>query len=202
MTGHATFLNFGFLIGNFWPVTFEKTHIIAPRVFSFVPTVQRRPKASAANGLYPDRNQLLRGFPKLSVDEIGGEAAQERELFGLPWPDLEGTRLQRSKRLLHQLVGSHHSDAALDKLCRHVGLHGGWHQLDDFHASFLQLEPQRLGVGVNRGFGGAVYRSRRQRHEREHRGCIDHGTLVGPEDIDKRRNRANYATYVDIHLRH
>src|SRR3954463_1960165 len=40
--------------------------------------------------LHFDRNQVLRRLPKLPVDEIRSEAAQERQLSGLPWPNLEG----------------------------------------------------------------------------------------------------------------
>ena len=65
--------------------------------FSFVSTGQRRPKRQLQPTLCHDRNQLLRRLPELPVDEIGGEAAHEGELFGLPWPDLEGSGLQQRK---------------------------------------------------------------------------------------------------------
>jgi len=55
----------------------------------------------------PDRNQLLRRFPELPVDEIGCQAAHQRELFGLTRADLQCSRLERRKRLLHQFVRSH-----------------------------------------------------------------------------------------------
>ena len=67
--------------------------------FSFVSTGQRRPKRQLQPAYATDRNQLLRRLPELPVDEIGGEAAHERELFGLPWPDLEGARLQATQRI-------------------------------------------------------------------------------------------------------
>ena len=150
-----------------------------------------------------ERHQLLRGLPELPVDEAGGEAAHECELFCLPWTDLEDTRLQGRKGLLHQLLRRHQSDAAaLGNVCRQVGLHRGRHEFDDLHAGFLQLKSQRLGVGVNRRFRGAVDWRRRQRHEREGRGCVDHGALICPENVDERRSHANYAAYVDIHLGH
>src|SRR4051812_37311307 len=60
---------------------------------------------------HPDRHQLLRRLPELPVDEIGGEAAHERELFGLPRPDLQGARPQGRKGLLHQLFGRDQSDS-------------------------------------------------------------------------------------------
>jgi hypothetical protein len=42
----------------------------------------------------PDRNQLLRRFPELPVDEIGCQAAHQRELFGLTRPNLQGLLLE------------------------------------------------------------------------------------------------------------
>ncbi len=41
-----------------------------------------------------DRNQLLRGLPQLPVDEIGCQAAHQRELFGLTRPNLQGPLLE------------------------------------------------------------------------------------------------------------
>jgi len=45
----------------------------------------------------PGRHQVPGSLPELPVDEIGGEATHEGELFGLPWPDLEGSGLQQRK---------------------------------------------------------------------------------------------------------
>src|SRR5581483_4577018 len=33
-------------------------------------------------------------------------------------------------------------------------------------------------------------------------GCIDHGTLVGPENIDECGSRDNYSAHIDVHLHH
>src|SRR6516164_4544557 len=102
-------------------------------MFSFV-QLAAACKSITAPGLYPDRHQLLRRLPELPVDEIGSDAAHERELFRLPWPDLECARLKGGKRLPHQLLRSDHSDAnTFGKLCCHVGLHHWWHELDDFY---------------------------------------------------------------------
>ena len=57
-----------------------------------------------------DRHQLLRRLPELPVDETRGEAAHERELLGLPWPNFERTRIEGRKGLLHQLLRRHQSD--------------------------------------------------------------------------------------------
>src|SRR2546422_8102362 len=89
---------------------------------------------------YPDWHKLLGRLPELPVDEIGGEAAHECELLGLSRPDLEGTRFERRKRLLHQLVRSDEGKAiALGKVCRHVGLYRRGHDLDDLHPRFLPI---------------------------------------------------------------
>src|SRR6266496_3457445 len=66
----------------------------------------------------PDRHQLLGALPELPVNEIRGEAAQERQLSRLPGPDLEDAGLQQRKGLLHQFIGADHAAAALSKLCR------------------------------------------------------------------------------------
>src|SRR4051794_536527 len=105
-----------------------------------------------------DRHQLFRSFPELPVNEIGGKTPHKCELFRLPWPDLDGTRPKSHKRLLHQLLRGDHSDAALGKLCPHVGFHTGWHEFDDLDAAFLQLKSQGLRVRVNCRLGCAVDR--------------------------------------------
>ena len=63
--------------------------------------------------ILPDRNQFLRCLPETRVDEIGGEAAHPRECVRLSGPDFEGTRLQRRKGLLYQLICSHQAGATL-----------------------------------------------------------------------------------------
>ena len=42
----------------------------------------------------PDRNQLLRRFPELPVDEARCDAAHQREEFGLPRSNLECSLLE------------------------------------------------------------------------------------------------------------
>jgi hypothetical protein len=67
-------------------------------------------------------HKFFGGFPELTVDEIGGKAAHERELPGLSGMDFERALLKRGKGELHQLVGSDQGDAVvLRKVCRHIG---------------------------------------------------------------------------------
>jgi len=72
-----------------------------------------------------------------------------------------------------------------------------WHELNDLNAGLLQLEPQRLGVGVNRRLGGGI----------DWRGGS--GTKASPEDtlitvplcgedVDERGGHADYAAHVDV----
>ena len=50
---------------------------------------------------HPNRYHLLRRFPELPVDEIGGEAPHQRELVLCPGSDLEGARPECRKGFLH-----------------------------------------------------------------------------------------------------
>src|SRR5271165_6711962 len=163
-----------------------------------MPTVERQAPTGLA---HRDWHQILRRLPELAVDEIGGEAAHPREGFRLSWPDFACARLEGCKRLLHQLIRGDQAGAALGKRRRHVGLYCRGHELNDLYAGFLQLEPQRLGVGVNSRLGGAVDWRGRQRDEGEPGGYVDHRTLIGSEDVDKQGSHADYAAYVDVHLR-
>src|SRR5437867_8046550 len=147
------------------------------------------------------RHQFLGRLPEMPVDEIGSEAAHQRKYLGLPGPNFEGSRLQGRKGLLHQLVRVNQTEeAALGKVCRKGGLHPRGHELDDLNAAFLQLEPQRLCVGVNRRLGGAVDRRGRQRREGEGGRDVNHRAFVGGENVDKRGGHANHASHIDVHL--
>src|SRR5438270_4264637 len=135
---------------------------------------------------HSDWNQLLRGFPELPVDEIGCEATHEGKLFGLSRADFQRARLKGCKRLLHQLVGGDHSDAAFGHFCRHVSLHSWRHEFDHIYAGILQLEPQRLSVGVDGCLAGGVDRRGRHWHKGKSGGHVDHGALVSGEEANKR----------------
>src|SRR5207237_9751373 len=65
---------------------------IAPRTFSFVPTGSGVQIRQLQPALYADRNQLLRRLPELPVDEIGGEATHEGELFWTALAESRGSR--------------------------------------------------------------------------------------------------------------
>ena len=104
--------------------------------------------------------------------------------------------------MLHQFIGGDHAAAALSKLCRHVGLHRRRHELDDLHSGFFQLEPQRLGVGVDRSLRSGVDWRRWQRHKGEPGGHVDHCALIAREDVNERGGRSNDTAHVDVHLRH
>src|SRR6185503_5397291 len=106
-----------------------------------------------------DRNKFLRGLPESPVDEIRCEAPHECEQIGLARPDLKLTRLEACKGLFEQLVRAYQSNAlVLVHHCCEFSLDPWRHEIDHLHAGFLQLEAERLGIGVNRRLAGTVDR--------------------------------------------
>ena len=64
----------------------------------------------------------------------------------------------------------------------------------------LQLEPQRLRVGMDRGLGRAVDRVRRQGDQRQPRRHVDDRAAIGDHYIHQRGGHADHAPEVDVDL--